>query len=176
MVNDTRAQLPPEIGRPAIKHSGTLPVEREIFRAFILPDDQGRRVDLEDFRGKNNLVLVLVREMSQTAESLLSDLSEAHPALLAEEAAVVPIIDGTEADARSLRERLGLQFPVLYDEEGTVMESFCGDNSAIYITDRFREIFAARSDDAMLSATEILEWLAHVNRQCPECGVPTWPM
>ena len=50
---------------------------------------------------------------------------------------------------------------------------------AIYITDRFGEVFAVFRESekqAMPSVQEILGWLSFVNSQCPECSPPEWPV
>src|SRR5205814_8175599 len=49
---------------------------------------------------------------------------------------------------------------------------------AVFVTDRFREIFAAYlpgHGSALPGAKAILDWLVFINIQCPECGVPEWP-
>ena len=50
--------------------------------------------------------------------------------------------------------------------------------TAIYITDRFGEVFAvyrAAEGQTMPDAQEIVTWLAFINSQCPECSPPEWP-
>ena len=50
---------------------------------------------------------------------------------------------------------------------------------AVYVTDRFGEVFATFRESekqAMPSVQEILGWLDFVNSQCPECSPPEWPM
>jgi hypothetical protein len=50
--------------------------------------------------------------------------------------------------------------------------------TAIYITDRFGEVFAvyrAAEGQAIPSVREIVEWLSFINSHCPECGPPEWP-
>jgi hypothetical protein len=50
---------------------------------------------------------------------------------------------------------------------------------AVYITDRFGEVFAVFRESekqAMPSVEEILGWLEFVNSQCPECSPPEWPV
>ncbi|MBT1070934.1 hypothetical protein [Pelotalea chapellei] len=84
------------------------------------------------------------------------------------------VLHGDQKESSRLRERLQLPFPVLSDQKGEVVASFAGGGTAVYITDRFREIFAHCHDDKLFSSDEVLEWLAHINRQCPE-GVSHWP-
>ena len=49
---------------------------------------------------------------------------------------------------------------------------------AIYITDRFSEVFAVfRQVDQQCppQPDEIIRWLEFINYQCEECGPPEWP-
>jgi hypothetical protein len=49
---------------------------------------------------------------------------------------------------------------------------------AIYITDRFGEVFAVYREavgQTMPSVQEIVKWLTFINIQCPECGHPECP-
>ena len=49
--------------------------------------------------------------------------------------------------------------------------------TSLYITDRYREIYAAtRPEDADWPTTvnDVLHWLTFVNIQCPECNPPEW--
>ncbi len=48
---------------------------------------------------------------------------------------------------------------------------------AILVADRHGEIYAQYHTQAhrLPKVDEILQWLAFINSQCPECGVPEWP-
>ena len=144
------------------------PEVRDIVRSFVLPDERGERVDLESFRQQRNLVLLFIGEIGPAADSMLRGLATVSEALAAEDAVVLAVVRGSRREASLLRERLASPFPVLADETGEVVGSFCSDSLSIYITDRFREIFAVHHGDQQVSPDGILEWLAHINRQCPE--------
>lgn len=148
--------------------NATYPAERTILRPFILPDDRGDMVDLGTFRQHRNLVLLFLNKTLYSAESLLRDLGKELATLVAEEAVALAVLHGDQKDSSRLKERLQLPFSVLSDPKGEVVSSFAGGGTAIYITDRFREIFAHRHDDKLFTRDEVLEWLAHINRQCPE--------
>src|SRR5207302_1056157 len=75
-------------------------------------------------------------------------------------------------------------FPVLVDDGAHIHRNVGATDAAgrpapaVFVTDRFREIYAAYlsgQGSALPGAKEILEWLVFVNIQCPECGVPEWP-
>ena len=145
-----------------------LPQERTILKPFILPDEQGRKVNLESFRQQRNLVLVVLNRITPHVEALLGQFAASQEALIAEEGMVLVVVHGGVSEAELLRRRLSFPFPVLADETGEVVESLCADDCSVYVADRFREVFAARHAPPLLSCDEILEWLAHINRQCPE--------
>lgn len=154
--------------RQAADTAGAFPAERTVLRPFTLPDQRGRLLDLGRFRQQRNLVLLFLNKVTPVAESLLQGLGEKQAALAEEEAVVVAILHGSPKLAGQLRERLQIPFPVLADEAGELVSSFAGPNAALYVTDRFREIFACCHDDRLFTPDEVLEWLAHINRQCPE--------
>src|SRR2546421_8824506 len=75
-------------------------------------------------------------------------------------------------------------FPVLVDDGAHIHRNVGATDAAgrpapaVFVTDRFREIYAAYlsgQGSALPGAKEILEWLVVINIQCPECGVPEWP-
>ena len=50
---------------------------------------------------------------------------------------------------------------------------------AVYITDRYGEVFGSyrsAGGQALPKLEEILDWLAFINSQCPECEPPEWPL
>lgn len=77
-----------------------------------------------------------------------------------------------------------LPYPLLIDGAGPLHREFGAvdaqgqASAAVYITDRFGEVFGTyRKRDGQNSPTtkDILEWLEFVNSPCPECGSPKWP-
>jgi peroxiredoxin len=156
------------MGNAALERKSQFPGERDLLRPFVLPDDRGRKVDIEKFRGERNLVLFVVKDLDPETETLLGELAAAAEELAAAEAVVVPVIRGGVEEAATLRKRLRLPFAVLAGAGGEVVASLCGNGASVYVADRFREVFTVRHGGRLLSRDEILEWLAHINRQCPE--------
>src|SRR5207302_1625889 len=75
-------------------------------------------------------------------------------------------------------------FPVFADDGAHIHRNVGATDAAgrpapaVFVTDRFREIYAAYLPGhgaALPGAKEILDWLVFINIQCPECGVPEWP-
>ena len=151
-----------------MKPANQLPQERSILKPFILPDEQGQMINLESFRQQRNLVLVVTNRITPNVEAFLRELAASPEALIAEEGMVLVVVRDGVKEAESLHRRLSLPFRVLADKTGEVVDSLCGDDCSVYVTDRFREVFAARHAPPLLSSDEVLEWLAHINRQCPE--------
>jgi hypothetical protein len=53
------------------------------------------------------------------------------------------------------------------DESGT-------PRTAVYVTDRFGEVYAAFAEAALPSIDQITSWLDFVGIQCEECFPPEW--
>jgi peroxiredoxin len=113
----------------------------------------------------------------------LAEMARRHAEFLEEEAKVVAIFQCPWRQAKLIKDRQELPFLVLADEDGRVYRSLgaltpAGNQApAVYITDRFGEVFAAyRTGEGqpVPSADETLEWLRFINRQCPECFPSEW--
>jgi peroxiredoxin len=156
----------------------------EIFPGFTLPTDDGSSVALESYRGRTNLVVVFAgaRMDGPAVTALLEDLV-ARTGDLRLEAAQVLVVVTSRPDA--VPERGQAAFPVLVDEGARIhrragaTDAAEGAAPAVFVTDRFREVYAAflpSGGAALPDAQEILDWLVFINIQCPECGVPEWPI
>jgi peroxiredoxin len=163
----------------------TTPLARrgEIFPAFTLPGSDGSPVALEELRARANLVLVFAGDEvgGSAVTGLLEQLRTRRRELEAEVARVVVV---AAARPGANRPRDADAFPVVLDEGARVHRQVGAadgaDNPApaVFVTDRFREIFAAylpRQGSALPDAQAIIEWLVFINIQCPECGAPEWP-
>ena len=101
-----------------------------------------------------------------------------------EQTQALAIMQCTQAKATRIKEEMNLPFPLLVDEDGRIHRpAGAADNygrpaTAIYIIDRFGEVFAvyrAAEGQTMPDLQEIVTWLAFINSQCPECSPPEWP-
>ncbi len=157
-------------------------------RGTRLPDLElaaisGEPVQLSDCRRGRNLALILAGD-SQAASrlELLPELARRYPELVEQEAQVLAVVAATREQAHTLAAQL--PFPVFLDPESRAHRALAGFEAggrpapAIYVTDRYGEVFAAfRSADGqpIPDAGEILKWLEFVNIQCEECFPPEWP-
>lgn len=162
------------------------PIRGQVLRDFALPSAAGKRVQLSDCRGRANLVVVLAGARgSQPRVELLRQLASRHADILEQETQVMAVLCCPREQAQAIKARAQLPFVVLADSDGAVHRSLGAlDRSgvprrAVYVTDRYGEVFAAWrtfAGDASPTAQEILDWLEFINRQCPECFPPEWPV
>ena len=126
-----------------------------MLRDFPVTMPSGAPRLLSDFRGRR--LLVLVFDGTPAADALLAGLA-ANPAELDyHETQVIAIA----ADSHGFPTAPGAP-RAFYGAE---------NNAAVFITDRYGEIFhAARAarGEALPTADEVFNWLDFINRQCPE--------
>jgi hypothetical protein len=137
---------------------------------------------LESYRGRRNLVVIFAADMmgESPVAALLQQLPSHTEELSPEAAHVLVIVTSPHLAA----ERGPRGFSTLLDEGGHIHRAVGATDAAgrpapaVFVTDRFREIFAAYlpgRGPGLPRAQEILEWLAFIDIQCPECGAPEWP-
>jgi peroxiredoxin len=159
------------------------PEPRELLPEITLPTSEGTLVRVSDLRGRRNLVLVFAGEPGDDAWlALASALAQREKDLSHEEAEVLLILQADVSEAAGVKAREDLPFRILADADCQTHAQFglgTGGMAApvVYLTDRFGEIFSVQPAAQALplpAVREILEWLAFINSQCPECGVPHW--
>lgn len=161
------------------------PGRGHVLRNFALLSAAGREVQLSDYRGRANLVLVLAGARGSEPDlALLQELSLHQAQVLEQEAQVLAILYCAREQARIIRQRAAFPFVVLADSAGAVHRSLGALDQggapclAVYVTDRYAEVFAAwraALGEAVPGAQKIVNWLEFINRQCPECFPPEWP-
>lgn len=153
----------------------------EILPRFTLPALDGSAVVLESYRGRRNLAVVFAADVigESPITALLRELRWRAEELTAETAQVLVIVTSPSIIARPGPK----VFPTLLDAGGRIHRAVGATEAAgraapaVFVTDRFREIFAAYLPgrrSGLPGAQEILDWLVFINIQCPECGVPEW--
>lgn len=151
-----------------------------LFPDATLPSLNGEQLSLQRYRGRAPLILLMLGagEGAAPVHSLLELLYEARDEISAEGGVVLAI---TASDRPS--EELGWRwpFPLLLDHEAVLhrrvgaVDPGGAPAPTLFITDRFREIYAdLRPDEAGWPTTgrDVLEWLTFVEIQCPECNPP----
>jgi peroxiredoxin len=162
------------------------PGKGQLIRDFTLISTLGQPISLSDYRGHSNLVLIFVGGGDGTSDTeILAEIARDYAGFLDEQAQVLAIVQCTREKAARIKAETDLPFPLLVDEDGRIhRHTGAADNygqpaTAIYITDRFGEVFAvyrAVEGQTMPDVREIVTWLAFINSQCPECGPPEWPV
>ena len=153
-------------------------------RDFTLPSVDGKQVRPSDYRGRSNLVVIFAGA-GETTSPLLAEMGQQYSQFIGEEAQVLAIVHGTRDAAERGAQKLALPFPVQIDQDGHVHREFGAADGegrpmpAIYITDRYGEVFGSYRTgigQVLPGLNEILSWLEFVNSQCPECEPPEWPL
>jgi peroxiredoxin len=157
----------------------TSPRPERVLRDFVLLSAEGKPVQVSDFRGRANLVLLFT-----PSSSLLGELACEAEKFREQEAQVLAVLPCPREEALQVKQRLKFPFLLLSDSELAVHRSIgavdaqARPRATLYITDRFGEIFASFRESAaggLPRVSDILEWLEFINRQCPECFPPEWP-
>jgi peroxiredoxin len=161
------------------------PAKGQLIRDFTLTSTLGQPISLSDYRGRSNLVLVFAGGGDGSPDlRILAEIAADYARFLDGQTQVLAIMQCTQAKAARIKEEAKLPFPLLVDEDGRIHRpAGAADNyghpaTAIYITDRFGEVFAvyrAAEGHTMPDLQEIVTWLAFINSQCPECSPPEWP-
>ena len=173
-----------EIAGRIFKTAETCPGKGQLIRDFELTSTEGRRVSITDYKGRFNLVLVFADGRPSSLE-FLTGVAKAYGEIRDEQAEVLAVLECAIQRATRLKEETRAPFPVLADADGRMHRLIGAHDSsgqptmAVYITDRFGEVFVAFREaekQSMPTTQEILGWLTFVNSQCPECSPPEWPM
>lgn len=151
-----------------------------LFPDANLPTLDGTTLSLDSYRAERDLVVLMLGDGSKpgAASRLLAQLADLRAELEMEEGQVVAIV----ADVPShWVGKWPYPFPLAFDADARLHHRVAaiGDADqpevALYITDRYREIFAMfrlGDDDWPADGGKVIEWLTFINIQCPECTSP----
>jgi peroxiredoxin len=159
------------------------PSKGHLLRDFCLETTSGKKICISDYRGRSNLVLIFMDNQRETL-MLASDLAKMYSEIREQEAEVLAVRPGDQLAQTGEPWDL-LVYPVLVDHDGRAyaevgaVDAHGRACSAVYIMDRFAEVFSAyrrRDGQSLPTTSEVLSWLEFVNSQCPECEPPEWPV
>ena len=182
---ETERMTQAEIGGGTADAPQARPAKGQLICDFTLASTGGQKISLSDYRGRSNLVLVFAGGGAGSPDiKVLVEIAADYARFQEEETQVLAIMQCTRGKAATIKQQANLPFPLLVDEDGRIHRpAGAADKeghpaTAIYITDRFGEVFAvyrAAEGQAIPSVREIVEWLSFINSQCPECSPPEWP-
>jgi len=173
-----------EIAGGTFTPANEFPSKGYLLRDFSLETTSGNRIKLSDYRARASLVLVFTDDEDGSSQ-LLFDLAKHHEEIKQEDAEALVITWPGHDRVQESQEQVHVPYAVLLDRGGPLHERFGAIDahgracSAVYITDRFAEVFAVyrrRDGQKLPTFTEILSWLEFVNSLCPECEAPEWPI
>lgn len=172
-----------QIAGGSVSQQNELPAKGRRLHDFELTEALGSTVRLSDYRGRANLVVIATDERPES-EKLLSDAAGRYGETKDEEAELLAVLHAPRDQAVAFKQRLNLPYPVLADPEGRLhralgaTDSQGHDSAAVYVTDRFGEVFGiyrTAGGEPLPGIADVLDWLEFVNAQCPECQPPEWP-
>jgi peroxiredoxin len=178
--------LQAEIGSAKVTAAESLPTPGHLMPDFTLSSGDDNQVALYDYRGRSNLVLYFAGRIKDHADSpLLSVLSKRYREIAETDSEVVVLLAESVAQADQFRREMHFPFLVLSDPDMRVhnMVGASGAQAvpaaAMYITDRFLEVFAVwrtGAGERLPDISDVLSWLTYLDSQCPECTHIEWPV
>ena len=174
-----------EIGGGTANAPQARPAKGQLIRDFTLAATSGQEISLSDYRGRSNLVLVFAGGGDGSPDlKVLAEIAADYARIQEEQTQVLAVMQCGRETAARIKQEANLPFPLLVDEDGRIhrpagaVDKYGHPATAIYITDRFLEVFAvyrAAQGQTMPCSREIVEWLSFINSQCPECSPSEWP-
>jgi peroxiredoxin len=154
-----------------------------LIRDFVLTSALGVRIQISDYRGRSNLVLVFAG-LVPTEVDFLQDVARRVQDFTEQDTVVIAVFQHSSQQTELLKVWAKLPFLVLLDDDGQIhrlygaVDEHMKPSPVVYVTDRFGEIvsvYDVRSGENLPSIDEILKMLEFINHQCPECEPPEWP-
>lgn len=177
--------LQAEVDSAKLTPAHSFPARGHLMCDFMLPSTEGKQVSLYDYRGHANLVLLFAGDADGTEKKkLLSTLVQNHAEIQDRDSEVLLVLFRSRERAERAKHQVQLPVPVLADEDMQVhkavgaLDAQAVPATALYVTDRFLEAYAAwrtGEGDILPTISEVLAWLQYVDSQCPECTQVEWP-
>ncbi len=91
---------------------------------FTLPDQNGNRISLSDFKGKKVVLYFYPKDMTGGCTKQACAFGELYPQFREKGAAVLGVSKDSVASHKRFEEKYGLPFPLLSDTEKTVIQAY----------------------------------------------------
>ena len=174
-----------EVGSAKLTPAHSTPSRGHLMPDFTLPSTEGKQISLYDYRGHSSLVLLYAGDAHHPEEQrLLVSLVEHYAEIREEDSEVIIVVTCSRERAEEMKRQIRSPFSVLLDQQAQVHKMVGALSSqsvpapAVYVTDRFMEVFAAWRTgigDTFPSISDVLSWLAYLDSVCPECTQVEWP-
>ena len=180
---DQENRVQAEIAGGSIASPHQVPAPGQCLRPFTLRSTHGQLVGLSNYRDRSAVVLIL-SDGTPEADTLMRDYARQYDEIRKRDAEVLAIVCGSREEVIGIEKRLTVPLPALLDEgeklhrELGAMDEHGYCAAAVYVIDRFSEVFAsyrAVNGDALPDVSEILSRIEFISFQCPECEPPEWP-
>ncbi len=92
--------------------------------AFKLPADDGTFLSLKDYRGKKLVLYFYPKDDTSGCTAEACAFNDGLPAFQKLNAAILGVSRDSTAKHQKFRDKYGLKFPLLSDEDGTILEKY----------------------------------------------------
>lgn len=154
-----------------------------LLRDFTLTSTLGARIQLSDYRGRSNLIIVFCGDGASELDFLQS-AAERREEITEKDAIVITVLQPSTQKVHPITKWENPPFPILNDDDGWIHRLYGAldeqgkPSAVIYVTDRFGEIVSVcpvLEGKKLPTVSEVLKTLEFINSQCPECEPPEWP-
>ncbi len=150
----------------------------QMFPNVILQDEQGREVQIQDYRHHSNLVLIFSgKPLTKEFQQMLAAITKRYSEFKFEKSEVLAILDGTHTDLARLQAGQDYPFPLLLDPGGEAHReagaTAAGGQPAftVVVLDRYCEIYAiyrVNQSSPRPAVQNLIDWLEYIGLQCDE--------
>lgn len=151
----------------------------ELLPDFQLETSGGDLISPQNYKGKKNVVVVIFGVRCEECKEFLTRAAERYREYQEANAEIIAVGEATAEAVRELASEMQLPFPVVADPNGVAGTRYKTRRSAVIVADRFGEIRLAEypgEGQRPPDQERIITRLELNELECPECGVPTWPM
>lgn len=148
---------------------------------FRLDSVQSRKVALDQYRGRDNLVILFVHDANcEACRKALASFAASSRDYLLHDAVVLAIIPQPVLVLQADAFFLDLPFPVLSDPQGATRQNYARlmdaslvpeEANLLFVLDQYGGPYAALIEQELDSPTlhrDVLKWLEYIGMQCPE--------
>ena len=149
---------------PRLKLKSMIPV-------FELMSVDGKTVNVWDYKGRKHMVLAFLAPDCPLCTEFLQMIARAYHQYEEENAVFLPVIVGRREQAEALQDELHPPYPILFDQHGKVAERYTDRLPAIFVADKFGQLYAewiVRPGEELPTQKEILDVLDAIELECPE--------